>query len=256
MKCALVAIAAPFEAPYIEEWCNAHLKLGYDNIFLYLNDWTDKPKLDKRVILQDIKGRKQQLNAYHDALLKKSSEYSWMTFLDCDEFIDLNGKYADVKQMFIDFQDYDGLCLNWVIYGDSNLKQYEDKPVTKRFIMCDKNLNKHVKSSINLNKMRQKGIFWSFADPHSSLASFNADYFFMSVDKKNVVRGPWNIVDTPTSLWRFPTINHYFCKTRDEYLYRRSFGKADTLPMSSDYFRRPEEFDEHNANDIRRPYNR
>ena len=38
MNVALVCIAKN-EDNYIEEWVNYHLKLGFDKIFIYQNDW-------------------------------------------------------------------------------------------------------------------------------------------------------------------------------------------------------------------------
>jgi hypothetical protein len=39
MKTAVVAIAGEAEKYYIDEWINYHLKIGFNKIYLYINNW-------------------------------------------------------------------------------------------------------------------------------------------------------------------------------------------------------------------------
>lgn len=66
MKVALAAIAKN-EDHYIDEWINYHLKLGIDDIVIYMNDWRYKktsPHCD-RLTLIDFDGESRLLPAYN-----------------------------------------------------------------------------------------------------------------------------------------------------------------------------------------------
>ena len=83
MKVALVCIAKN-EDHYIEEWVDYNLKLGFDHIFIYENDWRcslDNPKVTKI----PFDGRSKQIEAYNNFLTHSSSEYQWVAFFDVDD---------------------------------------------------------------------------------------------------------------------------------------------------------------------------
>lgn len=85
MKTALICIAKN-EDNYILEWINYHLKLGFDDIFIYANDWQYAIN-NAKVKLYQIQGNQQQVNAYNHFLKHNNYNYDWAAFLDVDEFL-------------------------------------------------------------------------------------------------------------------------------------------------------------------------
>ena len=255
LKSALVAAAGECETPYLEEWVNYHLSIGFDEIYLYLNNWSFLPvAADKRIHFIKWDGEAVQCKAYNDFLTDRSQPFNWALFIDCDEFLDLNKKFKDVKEMFQSYDTFVGVAFNWVLYGDSGLTNTKSGfSVAKRFTKCDKNINQHVKVAVNLDMMRTSlKTSHKFVCPHCTNVGSSSPSF-IAADKSTFVIGPWNKVDIRTEEYEWPTLNHYFCKTREEWTERRKYGRADTPKSSSFFYRNPEEFDQHNKNDIERP---
>ena len=87
MKKSLVCIAKS-EDLYIDEWIEYHQSLGFDEVFVYQNNWRysgDKSKF-KNVHWIEFDGDCKQLAAYNDWLVNKSDGFSWAAFFDVDEF--------------------------------------------------------------------------------------------------------------------------------------------------------------------------
>lgn len=131
-----------------------------------------------------------------------------------------------------------------MLYGDSGLTNTKSGfSVAKRFTKCDKNLNQHVKVAVNLDMMRTSlKTSHKFVCPHCTNVG-SSSHSFIAADKSTFVIGPWNKVDIRTEDYEWPTLNHYFCKTREEWTERRKYGRADTPKSSSVFYRNPEEFD-------------
>lgn len=252
MKKALIAIAAPIERPYIDEWVGYHLRY-FDDIWIYLNKWP----VDDQWVCDDIRvhtirwdGEIQQLPAYNDFIRNHSKDYDWGLFADVDEFLVLNNWNLD--DFLATHSDHFGTGLSWVLYGDSNENfNWMDYSVLRRFVRCDSHFNRHIKTFVNFACHRKFGIDDRFVNPHFTGLGIRRGLYY-AADNYGDVQGPWltrmenQLVDT----YQFPYIAHFFCKTLDEYRIRRAFGRADT-----DEKRSGVEFYEHNRNDIYRPLN-
>ncbi len=111
MRIKLAAIAKD-EAAYLSEWIYHHLRMGFDNIDIYVNNTTDNTLelAEKLVDLENVKFLdgddifknfpfKPQEAAYKDALNKaRSDKFTHLMFLDIDEFWlsrDLNNTIKD-----------------------------------------------------------------------------------------------------------------------------------------------------------------
>ena len=98
MKVALVCVAK-WEDYYLEEWLEYNHKLGFDKIIMYQNDWRtdiEKPYLQKEI----CDGRSIQVPLYNN-VLHNNTEYDWIAFIDCDEFIVLRKhKNIDLKNRY------------------------------------------------------------------------------------------------------------------------------------------------------------
>ena len=54
--------------------------------------------------------------------ISKKGNYSWMLYLDADEFLNLNN-FTDIKSLLYEFQEADSIGVNWLMFGTNNEKQ-------------------------------------------------------------------------------------------------------------------------------------
>ena len=209
MKVALVCIAKN-EDCYIEEWVKYHLKLGFDQIFIYENDWRCTFS-DEKVTKIAFDGKVMQTKAYNHFITNFSDEYQWAAFFDVDEFLVLK-KTNNVKNFISDYEEFNGIGINWHFFGSNNLdKVSDDYKVITRFTKRGSKLNHHIKTILKLNKT----FIMDVHNPHG----------ISIVDtEKREIRGPSNRKGTDG----IAQLNHYFTKTYTEFLKKVERGRADT----------------------------
>lgn len=230
MKVALVCIAKN-ENNYIEEWVKYHLKLGFDHVFIYENDWVCPLEMDNITKIQNP-GKVKQLDSYNQFILNYKGQYDYAAFLDVDEFLVLK-KHKNVKEFLGEYGNKNGIGINWNFYG-SNGKLTRENDVNsqlKQFILKDKRINHHIKCILNLNS---NGKMVLPHNPDIPLKNTNGKWF----------SGPYNedMVDDVV------IINHYFHRTFEDWKIKSSNGRAD----SAKYFRTVDEWEKEKGlyNDI------
>jgi len=226
MKVSLVCIAKN-EDHYIDEWVNYHLKLGFDKIFIYENDWESNLTNDK-VVKIPVKGKKQQIPIYNKHITDYRSDYDWSAFLDVDEFIVLK-KHKNIKDFLNDYQDEPAVVINWVFFGNNGHDEIsDDYSVIKRFTKREITPNEHVKSIVNLKKCG-----YMYVHNHVGIS--------VDTNKKQTHNSPYN----PNGTVDVAQINHYFVKTKKEFIEKVNRGRADTGT-----YRDLSDFNKHNVNEI------
>jgi len=225
MKNAVVCIAKN-EDLYIDEWMRYHLKLGFDEVWVYQNDWrySGPFKGDPRVKLVEFDGPNMQLRAYNDFLEKRSSGYDFVAFFDVDEYMCLN--HIELRDFLSGFDSVAGIALNWKLFGDSGLAKPEngDYSCVNRFVKCQRGFNKHVKTIVNV-KFTNRSRFVN--NPHCVNTSVCKNAVVNATGTK-WVQGPFNPGETSRVAW----LNHYYCKTLDEFTsIKTPKGRADVPPQ-------------------------
>ena len=91
-KSASLCAIAKNEVPYIEEWVEYHLALGFAHIYIYDNEDVSTLsaifKENASVTVRHFPGRTAQYLAYNHFLQSaESHQHYWSGFLDIDEFI-------------------------------------------------------------------------------------------------------------------------------------------------------------------------
>jgi hypothetical protein len=229
IKVALVCIAKN-EDDYIQEWIDYNLKLGFDHIYIYQNDWRcsiEHPNITN--IEYDGVGRQNE--AYNDFMQERSSNYDWVAYFDVDEFLVLK-KHFSIKDFINSYMEYNVIGINWRLFGDNGLTEKgDDLSVLKRFTKGQKDLNPHVKSIVKVT------------DPPMRVGlhtSEKENVLVVGTNGKTFV-GPFNYEGD----YRIAQLNHYFTKTKQEFIEKCARGRA-----SINLFRKVEEFDEHNPNEV------
>jgi hypothetical protein len=248
MLCAIVKN----EAPYLVEWVAYHRMIGFDTIAVYENDSTDETPdlldrmrrigvIDAHVPWRDVAGS-PQLSAYRDAVRGCPSD--WLMFLDADEFLVL--KTVRRVSDFIGFFPPDVACIgvNWRVFGSSGETDFAPRLVTERFRragLADSAVNFHVKS---LFRPKQVDRVHMHAPALASGRAVLANGAPLEME-------PWGIATAVD--WSAAQVNHYFCKSRAEYLLKRARGCSSVGHDDPDKFSKYTDahFDHHDLNDAR-----
>jgi adenylate kinase family enzyme len=205
------------EDHYIEEWCNYHLKLGFDDIIIYQNDW--KCKINHpNIILVDFPGKHKQVKSYNDFISKYKNDYDWVAFIDCDEFIHLK-KHSNIKEFILEYHNEFGISMNWYMFGSNNklVRDNENKnSLIKQFTFRDKDVNHHIKTLLNLKSESTMSLPHN---PSNKLMDTNRNFF----------RGPFN-PNGPTDIIQ---LNHYYYKTYEDWLILCNRGQSDYTPTKT-----------------------
>lgn len=140
MKTAIIAIARN-ENPYIREWAEHHLEIGFDKIFVCDNGFgnEENPKdalkgMDGAVEILDWRDIPHpQKRAYETTYANVSGGYDWIAFFDIDEFLIVENE-EKVGNFISKFpKDCKLISVNWETMTDNGLLRYDDRGVLKRF---------------------------------------------------------------------------------------------------------------------------
>lgn len=240
MKTHLCAIAKN-EYPYIRDWVEYHLAIGFDKIVIYDNNNHDGERYDSllsdrigegTVEIRDRRGLTgQQCKVYNEYYAE--GDFDWLGIVDIDEFITFN-PYSKIKtvQDLINAQpEADSISLYWMCYGD-NGELYADTsvPVTERFrepmpVDCTNRNHSHI---INV---------WPKSIHRKGLDVVLCEHFI-----SKVLSGDVNIVDAlgrvfthnPNAshikdTYNVAYVRHYMTKTVSEwYRHKIKRGHADS----------------------------
>ena len=225
MKVGIVCIAK-LEYYYIVEFVTYHLLLGFDTIYIYDNEEIPIYHKILKDYLKYIKIIHLPGNNYHKGVqyialdhFVKNYMYkdglSHICHIDCDEFIALK-KHKQIKDFIKEYikDDCAGIGMNWRFFGSNGLEEYNERPILERFTKCAKEGNIHIKTLIDTSK------FSHFLDCHSINTKNNSK---VKNTKGEVIIGAFN-KDIDLSVIQ---LNHYKCKTLQEFKFIRQRGNAD-----------------------------
>ncbi len=166
----MIAIAAIFrnEAPYLKEWIEFHLKVGFERFFLFNNLSTDdfqsvlKPYKDLIELTHwplehsnIVEWNEIQCLAYERAI-HKAQKYKWLALLDIDEFL-FSPVSKTLPPILDRFEHAGGIGVNWQLFGTSCVPQIDPnqrliEALTYRFPK-DLGVNHHVKPIVRPDRV-------------------------------------------------------------------------------------------------------
>ena len=146
------------ETPYLVEWVEHHLGIGVEHFVLYDNNSVIPAKQTLEAYVR--KGvvevidcpitNTPQVKAYSHCLFSMHDRADWIAYIDIDEFIVLK-KHRDIHAFLVDYDEYAGVCLNWVIYTANGHIEKPEGPVMQNYtepLPYDFPANRHVKSIV------------------------------------------------------------------------------------------------------------
>lgn len=245
---AMVSISKN-EGPYIQEWIEFHKLVGFTKFYFYDNESDDdtldvlKPYIDSGLVEYTlIKGKGRQLDAYNDAIVKHKDECRWMAFLDMDEYLMPTKPFEKIYNVVSELiskagKGAAGIGVNWCIYGSSHLNKKPEGLITENFIYrgTEKDWgNYHIKTICNPRLVK------NYISPHYPIYKLGG-YNINDSDGKRL--WGWFCHDVK---WQNLRINHYYCKSKEQYIQKISRGFGDRV---GEYDMK--QFNDYDPNDVK-----
>lgn len=231
------------EAQYIEEWILFHQLVGVEKFYIYDNGSTDnlyevlKKYIDSNLVeYKNFPGKNMQTVSYMHSIFCHKNDVKYMGFVDIDEFVfpKENKNLFGIIDSILTKYNAPGIGINWRMYGSSGYTSKIDGLVIENYklrAIDNFDPNKHVKTICNPRSV----LF--FRNPHFPYYKngYNID------ENGNKIKGPFNYNNSCAQL----CINHYFTKSKEDYLFKMNRGRADSFKKRdiSDFYR-------HDKNDI------
>lgn len=239
-----IVLIAKDEERYIREWLEYHLEVGISHFYIYDNESTAEfkkvldPYIQKGIVTYTwFPGNYVQMKAYDDALSRFKLDTKYMAFIDGDEFIVPMKEDSVAKEIDYIINRYSnreyrvdwnagGIGINWRCFGSSGHENIPDGLVIENYTNRAEDEwdnNAHIKTICNPR------VAISFeTNPHA--CSYKKGYFCIS-ERGSYIPGAF-FYDAPCNRIR---INHYYTKSRQEYISKWHRGWPDTdYPFDND----------------------
>ena len=163
-----IAVCAIFkdEAPYLLEWLAFHRLIGVDLFVLYDNGSSDggadlirASSFARNVRLIDWPDRPGQLAAYNHFRINHAPRFTWVGFIDIDEFImPLAGSSIRDILMRRAYEPYAQVLLQWLVFGPSGHRRLPDGLVIESYtrrLPETAEASRHIKTIVRADKLRR-----------------------------------------------------------------------------------------------------
>jgi len=214
---ASVCCIAKDEKPYIQEWIDWHLGLGFSHIYIYDN--SDSNELcylnSESIKVIHFPGKPMQQKSYQNYIDNYKGEHTWCAIIDCDEFIILK-KHKNIVHFCKEYitGDTKAISMNWIRYGSNGHLAYSPEPVMERFKIPTPGVDIHIKTIVECNSV----ISWGPSTHYPSLLNG-----YIRDTSGKVVNSPFN-ENGPVDVVQ---INHYYTKSREEFIKKAYRGYTD-----------------------------
>lgn len=226
-----VCAIAKNEAPYIKEWLDYHQLAGVKRFYIYDNESTDnlkdvlQPYIDQGVVVyRYYPGALRQMPAYNDCVKRYGDKTKWMAFIDLDEFI-VPVEKDSIPEFLKDYEDFPGVGVNWVMFDSNGHNTKPQGGVIENYTRVHADdqytVNHHIKSILQPKKCAY------IMNPHFCIYYEKAKA--VTENKEEVGNPDFALPDafTKTVSVNKIRINHYYTKSREEYMERLKKGRAD-----------------------------
>ena len=243
LKLAICTMARN-ENLYIKEYVDYYLKLGFDHIFIFDDNFEDgenisnvlKSSYNRQVTIYDYKKTiSNQKVAYTLCYEMNKNDYDWIFMNDIDEYLVIKNDSLKHYLSDIKFKKCDFIKIHWVVARDNDLLHYDNRTLIERFkgpFLKDIHIKTLCKGKI---KGLQFDIHTPSVSPYRKITCNNKgeiyknkDILFQNVKNINIDRA---------------YIIHFMYKSTEEFIYKYKRGYRDWfssgfLPMRiREYFR-------------------
>ncbi len=230
------------EGKYLREWIEFHKVVGIDHFYMYNNNSEDnfrevlKPYIEEGIVtLVEWPKNQAQMEAYQDCIFQFANETKWLGFIDIDEFVvpkSTNDVYSFLKNFD---KKTSAVLIYWKMFGSSGkLNRDISGLVTEDLTVCWPKLMNVGKCFFNTkytfdNSSRNVTLHHQLWAKSKRKAFPPVNMFGKFVFNGRHLTGGKEI---PIQ------INHYFSKTYNEYLEKKSKGDVyfKINPHDEEYF--------------------
>jgi len=197
---------------YLKEWLDYHLEIA-DRIYIYDNGCNISNEILRtymtRVNINPFPGDVAQIRAYEYHCSHHPSDIT--LFIDADEFFVPQNK---IKYLEKRCTDYGALGFNWQMFGSSGLIEATEASQRIKFtkkLPLSNPVCRHIKTMVNTSNVNR------WLNPHQvELKQGTYD--------RPVVNG-----QNPDYADHFGYIEHYYCRSREDFANKIERGRADTV---------------------------
>lgn len=148
------------ESPYINFFIEHYIKLGFDKIILLKSDnfyYKIPEEFKIKVELHNVVNEGNLIYHLNYSLYK--NKYSWILFVDLDEFLFLNKNFKNIKD-FVYQKLNVNKHINYFLFRWANINKLDNKNICDNLIFenYDLNQNNHIKCMINNNLLLKNNV--------------------------------------------------------------------------------------------------
>ena len=218
------------EAPYVKEWLEYHQMVGVKRFYIYDNESEDNlcqellPYIREGIVVyKNYPGEAMQMPAYNEFIKEYGDKNEWVAFIDADEFI-IPMEKNSIPEFLADYKEYPGVGINWVSYDSNGHRTKPAGGVLENYtrVHYDENLVPfhQIKSIVQPCKVDK------IINPHFAL--FKDEVLAVNENKEEIGGSlEERAYISPFSANKI-RINHYFCKSEEEYIAKIERGRAPT----------------------------
>ena len=211
----------------IKEWAAHHLLIGFDTIIIFDHKSVIPLKdvfqhFDKRVTI--IRTELPDGNIKIPLMIRASKiakkiKLDWFIYLDADEFIILNGKLTNVKQLLNVYSRMDSFALNWLCFGSNHFVNDPSGLILENYTKSSKLLDKHVKTFVRPNTVSKciNPHYYNILNPYK-----------MTAIQGTILKPPYYFNNIKLHFKYAPAyIAHYLYQSEETYLHRKINKMSD-----------------------------
>ena len=222
------------EERHIAEWLAWQFFVGFDTVFLFNNESTDRtravaagfaPRYDVRVLDWPGGGQGFQARAYEHAIRLLKDEFEWLAFFDADEFLVLD-EGLDLKGLLAQRQEA-AIGIPWAIFGSSGHIDYPKELVIEAFTRRAPAAfppNAHIKSIVRPRAVKRA------YNPHAF--EIDAEYVDLK-GRKLTFKHPGVLAETAE--YDGVKLHHYFTRSWAHWQARLTRGNLGTPRTEQDF---------------------
>ena len=220
------------ENRYIREFVEHYKNYGIDKIFLYDNNNIEEEKFESIindyidngfVELIDYRGKIRVLmEMMNDCYKRNYRNYDWLIFFEIDEYIHLKN-IKNIKKYLQSSKFYkcQRIQLNWIFHTDNNLLYYDERPLKVRFTERERKARDVKRGDWNGIKSILRG--------HISNIKINCvhtlNHKLRSCDGFGKIKVIDGIITRDADFENY-YIDHYYCKSTEEFINKITKGDA------------------------------
>lgn len=219
---AICTIMKDEKLSHIKEWIDYHFKLGFNHIYIY-DDHSKQPlsvllysQPNVTVISQipDVDNRQKYVDEHFLETYKQDNK--WVAFIDLDEFIVPRDLDANINDIMLEYEDFGGLGINWVMFGNSDVVRSPETVLNTFLQRSDFSyyVNHHIKTIANVSRIAE------FINPHCF--KYTDNYKCVNT-KKDIIPQHSN---EPGCFDKI-VLHHYYRKSYEDYINKCARGRCD-----------------------------